>query len=104
MEKKIEVKTSAGTICAEVSGVPEESGIYLYFIPKGTDVEIDLAWAMVAEDPNLRAKGQTEEDVVLRIWGDVRDECYTQRIDYKRSDVVDALIACGCDDIKGDEE
>ena len=104
MEKKIEVKTSAGTICAEVNGVPEVPGIYLYFIPKGADVEIDLAWAGVVEHPNLRAKGQTEEDVVLRIWGDVGDECYTQRIDYKRSDVVDALIACGCDEIKEDNE
>lgn len=104
MEKKIEVKTSAGTICAEVNGAPGAPGIYLYFIPKGTDVEIDLAGAEVAEDPNLRAERQTEEDVVLRIWGDVGDECYTQRIDYKRSDVVDALIDWGCDEIKEDEE
>lgn len=104
MEKKIEVKTSAGTICAEVNGTPEIPGIHLYFIPKGTDVGIDLAGALVVEDPNLRAKGQTEEDVVLRIWGDVRDECFTQRIVYKRSDVVDALIACGCDEIKDGNE
>ena len=104
MEKKIEVKTNAGTICARESEDPGAPGIYLYFVPKGSDVEIDLACAEVKEDDEYRHDGETAEDIALYIYEDIRTVCCTERIDYKRSDVVDALIDWGCDDIKENEE
>lgn len=102
MEKKIEVKTSAGTICAEVNCDPGAPGIYLYFIPKKADVEIDLAFAGVKEDSGYRCENESGEDVLLYLWEDVNNEDWTKKINFKRTDVIEMCLNNNVMDVEED--
>ena len=77
--KRIEVNTSAGTLVAETSADPGAPGIYLFYIPKGTSEEIDIAVAEVRENPVYRKPGETNEDVIVFTYEDIENENYTTR-------------------------
>ena len=91
MENKIKIKTSAGTLVAQTINMAEAPAIALYFIPKGKTEEIDLCIAEVKEEPELWHDGETEEDVALYVYGNVARDEWTDRFDYKREDVLNAL-------------
>ncbi len=90
-ENKIKIKTSAGTLVAEGNNGTAAPSIALYFIPKGKIEEIDLCLAEVKEEPELWNDGETEEDVALYVYGNVARDEWTDRFDYKREDVLNAL-------------
>lgn len=100
MENKIIVETSAGKIIAEKSHDPSAPGIGLYFIPKGTDVILDLAYSEVKEDENYRHDYESKEDVDLYIYENIYVEEYTKKISYKRRDVIEM---CRANEIQIDE-
>ena len=91
MGNKIKIKTSAGTLVAETVDIAGAPSIALYFIPKDKIEEIDLCVAEVKEEPELWHDGETEEDVALYVYGDVTRDEWTDRFDYKREDVLNAL-------------
>lgn len=90
-DDRIVVETAAGTIVAEKNGDPGAPGIGMYFIPKGHDVEIDLALVEVKENLEYRTNGETCEDVALYIYGNYSRDEYTERIDYPREGILAAL-------------
>jgi len=90
--QRLELKTPAGTLCAETIGDPGAPGIGLYFIPKNHDgIEIELAYAEVKADPDYRGKDDKEGDVDLYIYGNVFRDDWTQKIKYERSAIDHAL-------------
>lgn len=91
MENKIKIKTSAGTLVAEAIDSAEAPYIALYFIPKGKIEEVGLCIAEVKEEPRLWHDGETEEDVALYVYGNVARDEWTDRFDYKREYVLNAL-------------
>ena len=88
---QLSVKTPAGEIKSGIYADPTQPGIYTCFVPKDHFAEIDLACATVEMDPELQKEGLTEEDITIRMWGDVYSEDYTNRSNIRRSDVMQAL-------------
>lgn len=84
----IKVKTEAGTICAVENADPGAPGIWLYFIPNGTDVMLDLACVEVKSNPDYRNNEESGMDLFMYVYGDIYTEEYTQKISYKRKDVL----------------
>ena len=90
---KIKIHTSAGDICAELLDSSEAHAASLYFVPEGHTCEIDLAFAECKESAELRAEGDHEGDVNLYIYGNLLTDQWTDRVDFKRADVLSVLEA-----------
>ena len=85
--REMSVETEAGTLTAYVGPDPENKSVGITLTPKGTFSEIDLAFAEVKGQELQEEEGQVD----LYVYGDAFDECYTEKISFKRSDVVEML-------------
>ena len=92
-EKKLTVYTAAGDIIAEATEDPGAPGIGLFWVPKGSNLEIELALVEVKQDPEYRHFPEdSEENVAMYIYEDVSSDQWTKRINYMKND-VDNLFA-----------
>ena len=91
MAQMITVDTPAGKVIAGTNFDPGAPGIYMELVPKGHGEHIDLVTTEVKLNPDLRHDGEAENDLALYIWGDVSDESWTERKDYRRSDILEVL-------------
>ena len=91
-EKCIESETTAGKIKAYTSTVPGSPGICLMLQPKGTDTEVDLAYACVFEDETYKTKDdEGKEDVIIYTYGDIYTEDWTRKEIIRGDDIKEAL-------------
>lgn len=89
---RMEIKTSAGTICVYENADPGAPGCTVMFRPNGSGgYEIDLACIEVKENPEYQHNGETEEDVCVYMYADPYIEDFTHKFVIKREDVVKAL-------------
>lgn len=82
--KQITVNTNLGNISAYTASNGENDGIFLMYNPKGTDVEIDLAYVETLVDDN--------KNLALYTYGDVTTEDYTNKHLINHKQAVTSII------------
>lgn len=87
---RILLKTNHGKLIADIFDDSDYPAINVDFIPEGKDIPISIA--MIEDASPESATSETNgEAVVVRVWGNPRQEDYTERVDIPIKDIVQTI-------------
>ena len=88
---RLEVETNAGKIVAEKNTDSGAPGVSIDLVPKGSWEQIPLLLTEVKHNQEYLVDDETPEDVCLYVFGDVKDEDFTDKVVIRKEELDKAL-------------